>query len=193
MQIPQLRIDQQWGKTGLNITKPKQTIQQPKADLSIQQPKADLQIDSRPATISIDQQKARDAVDLKRISTRIREFAEMGKSDWLAGMARRSQEGDRLMKIENGGSPIASIAAENSMAQMKDFNIGFIPPYGSVEISVDPGELQIDATPRKPIIEAQQNAPIIDYQPGSVETYMRQNPYIEISFDMPEPTIDATA
>ena len=127
MQLPQIRLQSTFIKTGLNIEQPIQEIEQPKAIQSIEQPKAIVEIDTTPGILTIDQSKARADMDLKNISQRIQEFAQNGVQDLLQGIARRVAQGDELMRIENGGNPIASQAKQDGEGPEKQFNIGWIP------------------------------------------------------------------
>ena len=70
MQIPQIRIESQAGKIGLNINKPIQSIEQPQADLSIDQPPAEMTINRQPGRLTIDQTLARENLDLKSVFKR---------------------------------------------------------------------------------------------------------------------------
>ncbi|MDC3412227.1 DUF6470 family protein [Aquibacillus sp. 3ASR75-11] len=183
MKLPQIRIQTQMAKIQLNRTQGEQTIEQPKAIQSIQQPKAEMIIERTPSQLQIDQTEAWEDMDLKSVSKRIAEAAQLGQQDWLAGIARVSRQGDQLMKIENGGNPIASQAMENGFDPQKEFNIGWIPSAGSVKINYIPTEVKINVEPQKPIIKTQMQKPITNYQPGKVEVSLKQYPDVKIDFD----------
>ncbi|MFY4775078.1 DUF6470 family protein [Metabacillus sp. RGM 3146] len=182
MQIPQIRLESTQGRIGLTTIQPKMEQEQPKADLSIEQPQAELSIETIPAKMTIDTTKARADVDLKSVSRRIAEAAQQGYQDWLSGISRRSNEGEQLMRIEEGGNPIAQQAETNSASPMYDFNIGFVPSAGSVKIDFQPAQVKIDVVPRKPIINVKQNKPILNYEPGKVQVSLDQRPDLKIDF-----------
>ncbi|MDQ0857252.1 hypothetical protein QFZ72_000731 [Bacillus sp. V2I10] len=117
MDIPQIRLESRFAKLGLETVNASLEIQQPKADLSIQQPKAELSIQTTPGKLTIDQTKAREEVDLKHISKRIAEAADQGHRDVLSGIARRIQQGDEQMRIENGGKPLTAQAKKTAKAK----------------------------------------------------------------------------
>ena len=182
MQVPQIRLQSTPAKIGLNIEQPVQKIEQKPADLSIEQPKAILEIRTTLGKLTIDQSKAREDMDLKSLSKRVEEFAQQGYQDWLAGMARRSQQGDELRHIENGGNALAAQAKENGKGPDQQFNLGWIPSHFSVKLDYQPAEVEIEATPQKPNIEVQVNKPTHAYTPGQVEVETLQKNDLEIDF-----------
>jgi hypothetical protein len=183
MDIPQIRIQSTPTKIEMSTTKGELSIEQPKGDLQIEQPKANMNITRIPGKLTIDQTQARADVDLKSVRRRIEEAAQLGKQDLLAGIARRAQEGEELMKIENGFGAIASIAKRNSEGPKKEFNIGFIPKAGSVKISYDPGKVEVNATPNMPIIKYAINKPIINFYPGKVNIDLKEYASLKIDFE----------
>ncbi|MCV9884678.1 DUF6470 family protein [Metabacillus halosaccharovorans] len=184
MQIPQIRLESTTGQIGIKTNQAVNNISQPMADLTIEQPKAELQINTTPSKLTIDQTEARADMDLKSIARRTEEFAQQGKSDLLEGIARRAQQGDQLMKIENPGNPIASLAKTNSQKEMKEFGLAFIPSYGSVKINYEPSKIEINVKPIKPNINVQVNKPTYDYQPGNVDISLQRRNELKIDFEM---------
>lgn len=178
--FPQIQIRTTKAILGLNIEKPIQHIEQPKADLHIEQPPATITISSKPARLTIDQSKAWSDMGLLGPLASTRKFAEEGHQAWLEGIARRAQEGDQLMKIENGGNAIAAISAEKGLHPYKKLGIKFIPSVNSVDIDYQPGYLDIKIDRNKPIIDVKVNKPIHEYKPGDVSGYMIQYPSIKI-------------
>jgi hypothetical protein len=174
VKIPQIRLESTSGQISIQTRNAVNQIQQPKADLSIEQPKADLTMKTRPSKLTIDQSQARADVDLKSISRRWEEFAQKGYQDFLAGVARRAQQGDELMKIENGGNPIANQAKQNSQKPKKEFGLGFIPSAGSVKIQYEPAKVEIEVQPNKPNINVKVNKPIYEYEPGKVDIHLQR-------------------
>ncbi|KZE64239.1 hypothetical protein AWM68_14160 [Fictibacillus phosphorivorans] len=182
MNVPQLRLESTNAKIGLSIQQPIQEIQQAPADLQIKQPKADLEVKRTPSQLTIDQTEAWADMDLKHISRRIEEFAQQGYEDWLTGLARMSQEGDDLMRVENGGNPIPDQAKVNSESPIYEFNIGFIPRANSVKINYQPSEVQLNWQTHKPEIDVKINRPIHQYTPGKVNVSMEQMPSLTINW-----------
>lgn len=183
MNVPQIRLQSISAQISIHTNKGQQSIEQLKADLSIEQPKADLKIETTPGQLSIDQTEAWADMDLKHISRRVAEVASQSKQDALEGIARRAEEGQQLMRIEDGGNPIADIAKKNSAKRIYPFNIGYIPSAGSVKIQYEPANVNIDVTTNKPNINASINKPIIDYKPGSVDIQLERRNELNIDFE----------
>ncbi|MCP1092725.1 DUF6470 family protein [Bacillaceae bacterium OS4b] len=181
MQIPQIRLQTNPMKIGLNIEQPVQQIEQKAAVQSIQQPQAILEIQTTPGKLTIDQSQAREDMDLKSLSRRVDEFAQQGYQDWLAGMARRAQQGTELRHIEKGGNALAEQARQNKGPE-KQFNLGWIPSPFSVKLDYQPAEVKIEATAQKPIIDAQINKVNHTYTQGSVYVEILQKNALDIDF-----------
>ncbi|MBM7570244.1 DUF6470 family protein [Aquibacillus albus] len=182
MQLPQIRLQSQMANIQINQTPAQQSIQQNNAIQTIKQPKADLDIQRTPSKLTIDQTQAWEDMDLKPISRRIEEAAQLGKQAVLKGIARRARQGDELMKIENNGNPIARQAKENGFDEPKQFNIGWIPSAGAVKIDYQPSSVEVNIQPRKPIIESTVQKPNIDYKPGEVDISLKQRNELHIDF-----------
>ena len=179
--MPKLSVQTTEGLIGLSTTKSIQRIEQRPATLSIEQPKAIQTLRTTQSQLTIDSTQARSDVDLKSVSMRWEEVASYSKQSVAEGTSRRASEGSEMMRIENGGSPIAS-QAQRTGRQIKELSIKFIPSYGSVKINFVPGDVDIQTEQQKPIISAQLNKPTHDYTPGKVTAEMIQYPSIDISW-----------
>lgn len=182
MKLPQIRLESQPAMIQMNSKIATQSIEQPTAGLDIQQPPAELHIERTPAKFTVDQSQAWADMDLKPISKRNEEFAQNGYQDWLDGIARRAEEGDRMMRIEEHGNPIPSIAKENSMLPTYEFNFGLVPSPFSVKTYYEPSKLDIQWDTKKPTINVKVNKPIIEYNPGHVDVSMKQYQSLKIDF-----------
>ena len=182
MRLPQIRTETTQAKIAIETRHAQQSIQQPGAELDLQQPQAELFIERIPSKLTIDQTAAWESMDLKTVRKRIEEAAANGQSAVLEGIARRAQEGNELMKIENKGNPIAAHAKKNSERPENNFNIGFIHPHLSVKVDYEPGKVNIDWKVNKVINETTTNAPIIGYEAGKVDTSLQQRNALDIDF-----------
>ena len=182
MQMPQIRLQSTYAKIGIETKNASLQIEQPNADLDIQQPKAEMTIHRTPSKLSIDQTAAWEAMGIKSTGKSVAENAQIGKQAWMDGIARRVQEGNELMQIENGGSPIAAHAEKNGKRPEKHFNIGFIPPHGSVKLAYEPAKIDIDWQTNQVINNTKTNKPITEYEPGAVSVTTLQNNDLNIDF-----------
>ncbi|WP_019153842.1 DUF6470 family protein [Robertmurraya massiliosenegalensis] len=180
MRLPQIQIETTKAQLGLNIEKPQQYIQQPQAELHIEQPDAILNINMSPAKLTIDQSRAWRDLNLIGPLASTQQFAQKGKQELLQGIARRSSEGEKLMRIENRGSVIPSLAKGKGMREYKSYSIKFVPSVNAVKINYHPEQTNIRVETKKPIINNYANKPIHSYQPGKVSGYMIQYPSIEV-------------
>ncbi len=180
--MPQIQIESVTGQIGIRTLPAKQSIEQPKAVVDIQQPQAEMHLERTPAKLTIDQTKAWEDMNLKSLPRVMEEFAQEGRSKAMEGTARRAEEGDELMRIENGGNPMPVIAKRNSERPEASFNIGFIPSPFSVKFNYEPAILEIQWTRREPIIQMQPQKPIINYEPGKADIFMEREPALKIDF-----------
>ncbi|MEI5907603.1 DUF6470 family protein [Bacillus spongiae] len=183
MQLPQIRIQSEQAIIQLNIEPPQQSIQQPKAKLDIQQPKPELSINTTPSQLTIDQTLAWEALNQKSSLRFGEEIADKGYEAWLSGLARATAEGEELLKIENGGNAISSISKRNSEGPELHFNIGWIPPFGSVKLQYEPSKVEIDWKVNRPINKTEIEEPIINYEPGNTTISMKQYQSVTIDFE----------
>lgn len=180
MKLPQIRMEAQWGQIGIETTRGYQEIRQPKADLSVEQPSADMSIRSPKGRLTIDQTKAFEEANLMSTRRNIEIHSKRSLQKVAEGAARRAQQGDQLMKIENHSDPIVEQAKINGFTQKKDISLKYIPSPLSVKTNYEPGELQIDVQPNKPIIQATRRYPEHTYVRGDLNIYMKQYNYLEI-------------
>lgn len=180
MDIPQIQIRTTKAKLGLNIQKPKQHIEQPRAGLQIHQPAAVLSINTTDGQLHIDSTQARRDLGLVGPIESTQKYAEKGKQAALAGIARRAREGEQLASIENGGDAIQSIAATKANIVPKKLGIKFIPSYNAVRTTYTPAKVDVNFQTNKPKIDATINKPIHDYRQGKVTGEMIQYATIDI-------------
>ncbi|ARD49041.1 hypothetical protein SporoP33_12880 [Sporosarcina sp. P33] len=180
--IPQLQVQTTSARLGLQIDKPIQEIEQPKATLRIEQPAAILEMSTTPSELTLDTTENRAALDLMSMFRRGDEVAQYSQQKVQEGIARRAQEGMQLAKIESGGNPLADIVKQNSEKPMADLGIRFVGNPLQLKRSFTPGRVDIHVTPQKPIIDAQVNKPIHNYTPGNVTAKLEQYPTIEIDW-----------
>ena len=180
MNIPQLQIQTTRGILGLKNDKPIQEIEQPKATQHLEQPAAILEISTTRPQLSLDTTENRADIDMKSAIRRGNENAQYGMQQVMEGIARRAQEGQQLMQIENGGNPIIDIAKQNANPSPAPLGIRFVGDRTKVQKDIAPGTLNINATPQKPVHDVQINKPIHNYTPGKVTGVMEQYPSIQI-------------
>lgn len=180
MKLPQIQLHQTYAMIGLRITQPQQEITQPPAEMSIKQEPAKMTIERTPSSLDINQDQAWNELNLKSPSVFSQDCAEFGKQQALEAIAMIAQKGDRLASIKNKSDAIVAMATEKNLKEPPDFNIAFIPSYGSVQINYTPTELQINWQNGGAQVEIVQQKPIHHYTPGTTEVFMSQWPELQI-------------
>ncbi|KIL49915.1 DUF6470 family protein [Jeotgalibacillus soli] len=180
---PSLRYHITNAQTGIRYNQPTMSIKQQKADLSIQQDKAEIMMDVRPGQLSINQTEAFVAMDRKGPLRRADEHAANSLVEFSKNVKKNAQQGDQMMRIENGGGAVAAIAKQNSARPIKQLAIGYIPksPF-DVRIDYSPSELKIDVQINDPVIQYQSHKPRIEIPPWSVEPYIQTMPNIDFEY-----------
>ncbi|WP_028783766.1 DUF6470 family protein [Thalassobacillus devorans] len=181
MNFPQIRLSSQRATLKIETQPASQSLEQPKARQSIQQPKADVTIRQRPGKLTIDQTNARHNLGLKSSQERTRETAVHVRKALLEGIARASVEGDELMQIEQGGSPIADQAARNAVWNFY-YQPGGMPAYDLVGLKYHVQRPDIHVTPNAPVIETVPQNLRHDYKPGEVNISMSKYASLDLDF-----------
>ncbi|MEZ7170407.1 DUF6470 family protein [Sporosarcina sp. OR05] len=184
MNIPQLQIQTTRGKLGLQIDKPVQEIEQPKATQQIEQPAAILEMSTTRPQLSIDTTENRADLDLKSAIRRGDENAQYGVQQLMEGIARRAQEGQQLVRIEDGGNVLADLSKQITEIDPAPIGIRFVGNRLKVKTNITAGSLTINATPQKPTHDVQVNKPIHTYTPGKVSGHAKQYPSIQIDWQV---------
>ncbi|MFJ5769130.1 DUF6470 family protein [Psychrobacillus sp. NPDC093180] len=182
MNIPKLQVHSIKAQISLNIQKPVQQIEQPSATLDLQQPKAVQTMQITKPQLNIDTEQARADLDLMSSSRRTAEVANYATQTAQEGTARRAQEGNELMRIENGGSTISSQAKQTGRQPYSSLSIKFIPSNGSVKVNFQPGSVDIEVEPQQVINNTKTNKPIHTYTPGKVTVELQQHASLQIDW-----------
>ncbi|GGM35429.1 hypothetical protein GCM10011351_21910 [Paraliobacillus quinghaiensis] len=183
MNFPQIRLQSQPAQISIRQTPGQQQIKQPDAQQTIQQPEGNMKIKTRPSKLTIDQTEALADLGFKSVKRMTKEQAQEGKQAVFQAISRRVRQGTQMMKIENDGNPIVSQAIENGHNAQKQFNIGWIPSAGSVKISYQQADVDIQYTAQKPVIQTNTQKAITNYQPGEVQVRLAQRNQLTIDFD----------
>lgn len=174
MQLPQIRLESTFAKIGLNIQKPIQEMEQPKAEMNLHQEPAIMDIRQATGDLSIDSSRARASIGL-RTSMQFSDMnAQYGYQQLMSAIARISQEGDQLAAIHTKRNAIADIASTRGFLTSNENP----PPSASDDEGVDvnyqlhPVEINVERRGMKmdPVL----SPPILKYTPGKVEGYMQQ-------------------
>jgi len=145
----------------------------------MKQTPARLEIKTEQPRVLIDQTQCFAEAGRKSLFELSLENTAISRQRILEAIGRLAQDGDLLMRIENGFDAIPTIAEQNAWPEI-DYNLGLIPQsrpkidvMGSLEINFIPGKVEINVQPQKPEIK---------YTPGAVEIYLAQRASISIRY-----------
>ncbi|WP_456277629.1 DUF6470 family protein [Bacillus sp. AK128] len=183
MNIPSLRYHINNAQIGMNHSRPNTEIRQREADLRIDVKEGNFQIKTTPGQLEIDQSQAFKDVGIMDVFERTEQFVSKAKGQWYEGVARIAREGNQMMKIENGGNAIPRIAKQNSQPNIKQAGLGYLPSsHFAVKINIEPTKVDINIEPNKVQIDSKTNPPQFKYNRWEIDTYLKQEPFIDIEY-----------
>lgn len=188
-----ITINQTYARIGIERTPFRLEMESQQAKLEFRQKHAKINIDTELPRIEIDQYECFASAGLKGTSDLAREAAQRGYQQAIEYIGKVAADGDMLAAIENGGNPIADIAARDAYPQ-HEFNVDFIPKArpkitvrGGIKFDPErnaeganngvdgtfiPGYLNIKFTPsRIRVYMAQYNSITIKYQGDYIDIY----------------------
>lgn len=176
MQLPSLDIQSTDAYIGLRSERPGLRIRQQSADLQIRQEHTGLIEISRTASkLFIDQTEAFADANLKTSLRMASEFVTRGASEAAKYVAKTAQQGDQMMRIENGYGAFARIAKVNSERKPLETALGYMPKSAfRVSFDYQPSKLSIRAPFKEAEITVNRRAPQVEIPKWQTEAYMRQ-------------------
>lgn len=182
--LPTLHIQTTDAYIGLQSEKPPMQIEQPNADVQIRQRHTDIiSISTKAAKLYIDQTEAFADANLKSPLRVANEFWQKTTPHMMEYIGKVAQEGDRMMRIEDGGEIFAQLAKENSERPPVQTGLQYMPrSMSQVSFRYEPGDVSIDAAYEDLSISVQRRPPKVNIPKWKTNVYMRQ--MNSISFDV---------
>ncbi|MDT8858787.1 DUF6470 family protein [Alkalihalobacillus sp. MEB130] len=180
MQLPSIQIHQTEALIGLRSQRPGLQIRQESPDMKIHQNHHGLiEISQTASKMHIDQTEAFADANLVPTLRQNKEYLESGKSKVAQFIARTAQQGDQMMRIENGTGALARISKVNSERPEKQATLGYMPKsMDRVNITFQPSQVTTRANVQPVTVTVQQKDPYIDIPKWQTETYIRQKNHI---------------
>jgi len=167
---------------GHNISKPQQSIEQPRAVVEGSLTFAKTEVEVSLPEIRIDQTQAFNESGLKTVKAFSDDYVAYAKQKMQESIGRIAEQGTQLTQVHLGGDQIAEQANYNAYEQFyNEFGMVTMPRTGP-EITVIPGDVNTRVTPGEISGSIRAQKPIINYQPGQVERYMQQYNSIQIDY-----------
>ncbi|PYZ92786.1 hypothetical protein CR194_14125 [Salipaludibacillus keqinensis] len=182
MDLARINISTTQAQTGIQSQRPPMSIHQPQADMHIDQEFGSIRISTTASQLFIDQTEAFADADLKGPLRRSDEFAARSMQNVMQYIAKTTQQGDQMKKIEHGTNAIASIAKQNGERPTKQINYGTVPEHmGKVSIDYRPSDISIQADRSEPTIRVHKNDPQIHIPRWESNVYLQQKNHIDFS------------
>ncbi|NLW16330.1 MAG: hypothetical protein GX033_01505 [Firmicutes bacterium] len=155
-------------------------MQQNHASMTLEQPQAEMRVQSPNGRLQIDNSAMRQdlGVGSQLVSARQRVAASIRKAQ--ESIARKAQEGDRMMREPQ---VIGTLAKEaNYRGAHVETNVGLVPRSLPKITYVGEPEPRIEVRPQAPRLQVTPNPPRVDLVPAAVEAYLKQRGSVEIEY-----------
>lgn len=180
MNIPQIQINQQFSRIGLEREAGKLNIETQPPQLEITQQQVAVKLDHEDGKLEIDSRKAWSALGKARFEEVTDRIAQESLQISMQNIANLASEGDRMMAFHNKENAFAEIARERMFRQFP-IEISGPASYDNVDVEYHPGELRTEWSPGGVQFNFKRTEPRIDYYPGKVNPYLIQKNYIFFS------------
>ncbi|MCM3716126.1 DUF6470 family protein [Halalkalibacter oceani] len=179
MQLPTLEIHSTDAYIGMSSHRPGPRISQPSADLQIRQQHVGMiEISQTAAKLFIDQRQAFAEANLKTPLRMANDYWNKTTSVVHQYLAKKAQQGDQMMKIENGargGAAFAQIAKVNGERAPQKAVYTTMPRSAfSISFDYQPGQLSMKAPYKEPDITVTPRPPQIEMPKWQLDVYLRQ-------------------
>ncbi|TWI59948.1 DUF6470 family protein [Halalkalibacter nanhaiisediminis] len=176
MRLPSLDIQATDAYIGLRSTRPDMRIRQQSADLQIHQEHVGLiEISKTASKLFIDQTQAFAEANLKTPLRMASDFLKKTESHVAEYLAKTVQQGNQMMRIENGNGALAQIAKAKGERPPVQTTFANMPrSMSSVKFDYQPSEISVNAPFKEAEITVNRRAPQIEIPKWQTEAYMRQ-------------------
>lgn len=174
-----LRIEQTYGKIGVETYASQLGIESRQSILKVHQEHVQVEIDKEEPKVLIDQHECFATAGLKNHFELAQEAAAAAARQVMEYTARYASDGDLLAKIQYKGNPIAEIARRNSF-DSHEFNIDLIPKArprieveGHINLSFKEGGVQTGV---------EEGFMQINFSKPQIQCYLLQKPSLQIQY-----------
>lgn len=165
---------------GLDISMGSMRLEQSHASMALKQPQAVMRVQNPSGRLQIDNRAVRQELGVGSQLVSARERAAASTRTALEGIARRAQEGDRMMRQPH---VIAQLAKEaNYRNSHVETNVGVIPRSRPEITYVGDPNVHIEAIPQAPRLQVTPHAPRVDLVPATVHAYLKQRGSVDIEY-----------
>ncbi|MDR3207344.1 MAG: DUF6470 family protein [Oscillospiraceae bacterium] len=184
--MTRIQIQQTAGKIQIETQRAQlNVIRSQRLQLNMRQNEARLNIDSRASQLEIDQTECFATSGLKTPLRMAGDFNRAGLNAGLEVIATIAAEGLRFLHIEDGGTPIADIAAQSGIHEKRPVVTAM--PAVRPQIRFEPTRLDISWNPQSVDAKWEVQEDQVEYVPHKVSISMATYPSIEITTLETEP------
>lgn len=150
------------------------------AQMEIRRDKGGLQIQSQPIKVRMDTFEARSSITPTTIQS-IQQQAQRGKQGAYHATAVLAQQGRMMMEAKMDQNVIGEIARQETMPEMKQVNLDFLPSTGP-NISWEGGDISIRYEMDKLNFDWRIQKNSFTFIPGDIEFTMTQRPDVIVKY-----------
>lgn len=180
LEMASIKINSTPGLVGLEIKDPAVRVQQTKDNIQLNQQDDRLEISQEPAELETTSYPSRADMGFLNISDRRDTIVSEGQQTALQAIAKYAREGDQLADFQN--FKISDLARQNSRLKKQQLELGY---KRSPEHTYNPGELEINHQSGSVQVVSEQIGQVnkigVNLERGEVNSYLRQEPSLEIT------------
>ncbi|MDV2684291.1 DUF6470 family protein [Alkalihalophilus lindianensis] len=161
---------------GLKSNRPHPHIKQHQADLQIRQTHTGIiEISTKASELFIDQTEAFADANLKTALRLANDFYSSSTAKVAEHMTKKRQEGDQMMKIENGFGAFARLAKSNTQSSPSQLHVVNMPrSMDQTKIHFQPSQISFNVPRHVADISINRREPDIQMPKWQTDTYLRQ-------------------
>lgn len=150
------------------------------AEVEIRRDEGGLSIRSQPIQVNIDTFEARNSV-VPTTMRSIEQQAQRGNQSVYEATATIAREGKMMMEAKPGENVIPQLARQQTLGQLSQVNINFIPTTGA-DISWSGGDIQVQYQMDKLNFDWHMQDMSFTFVPGDIEISVTQQPDVIIKY-----------
>lgn len=172
-----LKIDQQFGRIGLDINKAKYDLTIKRPDIQVEQIPAEITLNQSPGELRIDYTPMLESLGLGGLKFIMSNFVQEAKEDFITNLEKSVSEGNALGAIEKNIS-VGEVSGKAAVPEEQEIEITALAPVkihyepmsmgwsvhqGGISVNVDRGEVNVD-----------------NFVFPSVQVFLEKEPYLKI-------------
>lgn len=179
MNLPQITIQSQPAKLGIQANRGDQQLEQPRAGMDMRTTRPQLQMERQEPRLEVNQDRAWDALALGNNLETMSKIYTMAKDIALQGLARIVENGNRMRQIHINTNPFAEMAMDWKRT-FPEFDFRGPASVLNVDMMFHPGGLSVEVQEGRSDLNVTVNPPIHNYSIGKLDIYMEHYGSVEI-------------